>query len=117
VTQVPRRDTIIGETPNLATRLQGVAEPNTVVISESTRKLLGNLFEPQDLGAKELKGIAGPVRAWAALRASSVESCFEALHTATTTLVGRDEEIELPIRATFGDQLSVRRRFSLPAIH
>jgi hypothetical protein len=45
-----------------------------VVISESTRKLLGNLFELQDLGAKDLKGIAGPVRAWAALRASSVES-------------------------------------------
>ena len=59
---------IVGETPNLAARLQGVAEPNTVVIAESTRKLVGNLFELQDLGAQELKGIAGPVRAWAALR-------------------------------------------------
>ena len=64
---------IVGETPNLAARLQGIAEPNTVVIAESTRKLLGNLFELEDLGPKELKGIAGPVRAWAALRASSVE--------------------------------------------
>ena len=89
---------IVGETPNLAARLQGIAEPNTVVIAESTRKLLGNLFELQDLGAKDLKGIAGPVRAWAALRPSSVESRFEALRTATTPLVGRDEEIELLMR-------------------
>ena len=49
---------IVGETPNLAARLQGIAEPNTVVIAESTRKLLGNLFELQDLGGKDLKGIA-----------------------------------------------------------
>ena len=62
---------IVGETPNLAARLQGVAEPNMVVIAEATRKLLGNLFELDDLGARDLKGIAGPVRAWAALRASS----------------------------------------------
>jgi class 3 adenylate cyclase len=50
---------IVGETPNLAARLQGIAEPNTVVIAGSTRKLLGNLFELEDLGAKDLKGIAG----------------------------------------------------------
>jgi class 3 adenylate cyclase len=60
---------VVGETPNVAARLQSVAEPNTVVIAESTRKLLGNLFELEDLGAKDLKGIAGPLRAWAALRA------------------------------------------------
>ena len=90
---------IVGETPNLAARLQGLAEPNTVVIAEGTRKLLGNLFELQDLGARELKGIAGPVRAWAALRASSVESRFEALHTSgLTALVGREEELELLLR-------------------
>jgi class 3 adenylate cyclase len=59
---------IVGETPNLAARLQGIAEPNTVVIAESTRKLIGNLFELQDLGAKDLKGIAEPVRAWTATR-------------------------------------------------
>jgi class 3 adenylate cyclase len=59
---------IVGETPNLAARLQGIAEPNTVVIAESTRRLLGNLFELEDLGAKDLKGISGPVRAWAAVR-------------------------------------------------
>ena len=90
---------IVGETPNLAARLQGVAEPNSVVIAESTRKLLGNLFELEDLGAKDLKGIAGPVRAWAALRPASVESRFEALHaTGLTELVGREEELELLLR-------------------
>jgi Adenylate and Guanylate cyclase catalytic domain len=89
---------IVGETPNLASRLQGIAEPNTVVIAEGTRKLLGNLFELQDLGAKDLKGIAEPVRVWAALRPSLVESRFEALRTATTPLVGRDEEIDLLMR-------------------
>jgi class 3 adenylate cyclase/predicted ATPase len=90
---------IIGETPNIAARLQDIAEPNGVVIAEGTRKLLGNLFELEDLGAKDLKGIAVPVRAWAALRASSVESRFEALHTSgLTALVGREEELELLLR-------------------
>src|SRR6201993_4851138 len=79
---------IVGETPNLAARLQGIAEPNTVILAEGTRKLLGNLFGLDDLGPKELKGIAGPVRAWAALRASSVESRFEALHTPGLTALG-----------------------------
>ena len=70
-----------------------------VVIAEGTRKLLGNLFELEDLGAKDLKGIAGPVRAWAALRASSVEGRFEALHASgLTALVGREEELELLLR-------------------
>jgi class 3 adenylate cyclase/tetratricopeptide (TPR) repeat protein len=89
---------IVGETPNLAARLQGIAEPNTVVIAGSTRKLLGNLFELEDLGPKDLKGIAGQAHAWAAVRPSSVESRFEALRTATTPLVGRDEEMELLMR-------------------
>src|ERR1700756_2458489 len=89
---------IVGETPNLAARLQGIAEPNRVVIADATRRLLGNLFEFEDLGAKDLKGIAGPVRAWAALRASSAEGRFEALHTVgVTALVGREEELELRI--------------------
>src|SRR5262249_16500098 len=80
---------IVGETPNLAARLQSIAEPNSVVIAESTRKLVGNLFELENLGAKDLKGIAEPVRAWAALRPASVESRFEALHAASlTALVG-----------------------------
>ncbi len=90
---------IVGGTPNLAARLQGLAEPNRVVIADGTRKLLGNLFELQDLGPNDLKGIAGPVRAWAALRASSVESRFEALHVSDlTALIGREEESELLLR-------------------
>jgi len=90
---------IVGETPNLAARLQGVAEPNMVVIAEGTRKLLGNLFELVDLGARDLKGISGSVRAWAALRQASVESRFEAFHASgLTDLVGREEELELLLR-------------------
>src|SRR6478609_7387634 len=90
---------IVGDTPNLAARLQGVAEPSSVVISEGTRKLLGNLFELEDLGAQDLKGIAGPARAWAVLRASSAEGRFEAMHaTGLTDLVGREEELDLLLR-------------------
>jgi class 3 adenylate cyclase/predicted ATPase len=90
---------IVGETPNLAARLQAIAVPNSIVISETTRKLVGNLFELQDLGGQDLKGIAGLVRAWAALRPSSVESRFEALHAGgLTELVGREEELELLLR-------------------
>ena len=86
---------IVGDTPNVAARLQGIAEPNTVVIAESTRKLLGNLFDVEDLGPQDLKGIGGAVRAWAVLRPASVESRFEALHASgLTELVGREEELE-----------------------
>ena len=90
---------IVGETPNLAARLQGIAEPNSVVIADSTRKLVGNLFDLQDLGGQDLKGIAGSVRAWAAPRPSSVESRFDALHAGgVTELVGREEELDLLLR-------------------
>ena len=91
---------MIGETPNLAARLQGIAEPNTVVICDTTRRLLGNLFELKDLGLRDdLKGVGEATRAWAALRASSVASRFEALHAGgLTALVGREEECELLLR-------------------
>ena len=90
---------VVGDTPNLAARLQGIAEPDGVVIAEGTRELLGNLFELQDLGTRDLKGIARPARVWAALRASSVANHFEALHgTGLTPLVGREEECELLLR-------------------
>ncbi|CCE09686.1 RtsD [Bradyrhizobium sp. STM 3843] len=93
---------MVGETPNLAARLQSIAEPDTVVIAESTRRLLGSFFQLDDLGIRSLKGIAGPVRAWAVLRASSVTSRFEALHaTGLTALVGREQEIELLRRCFF----------------
>jgi len=90
---------IVGGTPNLAARLQAIAEPNTIVIAEATRRLLGDLFELRDLGPRELKGITGPVRAFAVLRASSVESRFEAMHPGgLTALVGREEELDLLLR-------------------
>jgi class 3 adenylate cyclase/tetratricopeptide (TPR) repeat protein len=90
---------VVGETPNLAARLQAIADPGAVVIAENTRKLLGSLFEFQDLGSRELKGIPGPVRAWLALRLTSAESRFDALHTGDLTpLVGREEEIQLLLR-------------------
>ena len=90
---------IVGDTPNLAARLQGIAEPNSVVIAESTRKLVGGLFELEDLGLQELKGISGPTRAWAALRPASVEGRFEAMHASgLTDLVGREEELDLLLR-------------------
>jgi class 3 adenylate cyclase/predicted ATPase len=90
---------IVGETPNLAARLQGIAEPNTVVIADATRRLLGSLFDLKDLGAYELKGIARPTRAWSVLRPSSMGSRFEALHAGhLTALVGREEEMDLLTR-------------------
>ena len=90
---------VVGETPNLAARLQALAESNTVVIGPATRRLLGGLFEYSDLGAVGLKGFAEPARAYQVLRPSGVESRFEALRsTELTPLVGREEEIELLLR-------------------
>jgi len=90
---------IVGETPNLAARLQALAEPDTVVIAASTRRLVGDLFEYRDLGAVEVKGIVGSVRAWQVLRPSSVASRFEALRgSSLSQLIGRDEEIDLLLR-------------------
>src|SRR5712692_5771895 len=94
-----QEQSVVGETPNLAARLQALAEPDSVVIAGGTRRLVGDLFEYRDLGAVELKGIAAPVPAWQVLRPSVVESRFEALHgSALTRLVGRDEEIDLLLR-------------------
>ena len=90
---------IVGKTPNLAARLQSLAEPNTVVIAESTHRFLGDLFEYQDLGKKDLKGLDEPTQAWVVTRPSSLESRFEALHASgLTQLVGRQEELDLLLR-------------------
>ena len=90
---------IVGETPNLAARLQGIAKPNELVIAEGTRRLIGHLFELEDLGAIDLKGIAAPVRCSVVLRPASVESRFDAFHAGgLTELVGREEEVELILR-------------------
>src|SRR6516164_4663332 len=89
---------VVGETPNLAARLQALAEPGMVVISSSTRRLTGGLFDYRDLGTVALKGFAETVPAWQALGSSAIESRFKALRASTTPLVGRDEEIDLLLR-------------------
>jgi class 3 adenylate cyclase/predicted ATPase len=90
---------IVGKTPNLAARLQGIAAPNMVVIADSTRKLLGKLFDLEDLGGRDLKGITEPERAWAVVRPNPVDSRFDALHASgATELVGRQEELDLLLR-------------------
>jgi class 3 adenylate cyclase/predicted ATPase len=94
-----QEQSVVGETPNLAARLQALAGPEAVVIAASTRRLVGDFFEYRDLGAVEVKGIAAPVPAWQVLRPSVVTSRFEALRgSALTRLVGRDEEIDLLLR-------------------
>jgi class 3 adenylate cyclase/tetratricopeptide (TPR) repeat protein len=91
-----QEQTVVGETPNLAARLQAIADPGSVVVADNTRTLLGDLFEFQNLSFKNLKGISGPVRTWLALRPGYTKSRFDALHTAgLTRLVGRKEELEL----------------------
>ena len=92
-----REETVVGETPNLAARLQALADPGTVVIGLSTRRLVGGLFELADLGAHDLKGFAEPVPAWQVLRPSSdVEGRFAAREAAgLTPLVGRVPEMKL----------------------
>jgi class 3 adenylate cyclase/predicted ATPase len=94
-----QEQSVVGETPNLAARLQALAEPNAVVIAPSTRRLVGDLFEYRDLGAVEVRGLAAPVPTWQVLRRSVVASRFEALRGAgLSPLVGRDEEIDLLLR-------------------
>ncbi|MBV8921092.1 adenylate/guanylate cyclase domain-containing protein [Bradyrhizobium sp.] len=91
-----KEETVTGETPNLAARLQQTAEPGTVVIAESTRRLVGDLFEFAGLGALQLKGFDQPVQAWRVVGEGRAESRFEALHGAhVTPLVGRDAELDL----------------------
>jgi class 3 adenylate cyclase/predicted ATPase len=89
---------VVGETPNLAARLQAFAEPGAVVIASSTHQLTGGLFEYRDLGTVALKGFADNVQTWEVLGASGTESRFEALRATTSPLVGRDEEIDLLVR-------------------
>ena len=91
-----REPDVVGETPNLAARLQRIARPDGVVIAESTRRLLGDLFELDEVGPQDLKEIGAPMRAWQAVRESSQGSRFDALHSGRLApLVGREQEIGL----------------------
>ena len=90
---------VVGETPNLAARLQAQALPNSIVIDAQTHKQIGGLFEYDALGDVELKGFVRPVRAWSVLAESAIESRFDAMHqSGTASLVGREEEFDLLLR-------------------
>jgi class 3 adenylate cyclase/predicted ATPase len=94
-----RQQTAIGETPNRASRLQGLSGPNEVVIDSATRRQIGEFFECQDLGPVQLKGLPGEVSAWRVEGESALVSRFEALHGgAMSPLVGRGEELEFLLR-------------------
>jgi len=87
---------VIGETPNLAARLQALAEPGQMVIAESTYRLLGRLFEVEDLGQRRLAGFSKPLRVLRVLGQSAAEDRFEALHgMGLVPLVGREQELAL----------------------
>jgi len=86
---------VVGETPNLAARLQSLSAPNTLVIAEATRRQIGGLFDLEDLGPQQLAGFGEPQHAWQVLNESDEVSRFEALRSGETPLVGREEELEL----------------------
>jgi class 3 adenylate cyclase len=89
----------LGETPNLAARLQALAEPNGVVISDATRGLIGGLFDCREMGLIEVKGFPAPERVWRVLGEASIDSRFEALRSSgLSELVGRQEELEIILR-------------------
>jgi predicted ATPase/class 3 adenylate cyclase len=99
VNEIPAEQAIVGETPNLAARLQTLAEPGTVLIGPITRQLTGGYFDYRDLGPLTLKGWAEPVPVWQVLGTSGVEGRFEAMHTnKLPPLFGREEEIDLLFR-------------------
>jgi class 3 adenylate cyclase len=89
---------IVGETPNLSSRLQALAEPNTVVVADATRRQLGALFEVEDLGSQSLAGFSKPQRVWRVVGESGVVSRFEALRSGAAPAIGRDEAIDLLLR-------------------
>jgi class 3 adenylate cyclase len=94
-----REEAVVGETPNLAARLQTLAAPGSVVISQATRGLVGGLFELADLGPVRVKGFAAPLIAWRVAGESQTEGRFEARQSAgLTPLVGREEELALLLR-------------------
>jgi len=94
-----REEAVVGDTPNLANRLQTLAEPNTVLIADSTQRLTAGLFEYRPLGAITVRGYDAPIQAWQVLREAAIDSRFEALRTgARVPLYGRDEELSLLLR-------------------
>ncbi len=97
-TGAAEEQSVFGETPNLAARLQALARPNAILIAEATRRQVGSLFAFIDLGPQTMKGFAAPQPAWRVLGESDGANRFKALRASATPLVGRDEEIELLLR-------------------
>jgi class 3 adenylate cyclase/predicted ATPase len=95
---ISNENEVVGAVPNLAARLLTLAEPNTIVIGDTTRRLIGSVFALEDLGLKELRGFAEPQRAWRVLGENRFKSRFEALRSAETPFVNRQEETELLLR-------------------
>jgi len=98
VDEIASTTEVLGEGPNLAARLQGLAEPNALIIADSTRRLVGATFEVEDLGLQELKGFSKPQRVWRVRGQPRVKSRFEALRSSALSLVGREEELDLLMR-------------------
>jgi class 3 adenylate cyclase/predicted ATPase len=95
---ISNENEVVGAVPNLAARLLSLAEPNTIIISDTTRQLIGSVFALEDLGFKELKGFAEPQRVWSVLGENLFKSRFEALRSAETPFVDRQEETDLMLR-------------------
>lgn len=94
-----REHTVIGDTPSLAARLQSLAEPGTVVVATSTRRLLGDVFRLRDLGPQKVKGIAEPIGVWTVLGVSSSESRFKSVHAAgLPDLINRENELDFLLK-------------------
>jgi class 3 adenylate cyclase len=93
-----QEQSVVGETPNLAARLQSLAGANEIVVADATRRQIGGLFELRDLGNVALRGFAAAQQVWQVVGESNVASRFEALRSGATSLVGRDEEMELLLR-------------------
>jgi len=93
VSDQPEPLAIVGETPNIAARLQGLAEPDTVVLSVATQRLVAGLFECEDLGPQLLKGLSTPLSVFRVLEESEAQSRFEvAVRSGLTPLIGRAHE-------------------------
>ena len=92
-----QEQTVVGDTPNLAARLQSLAQPNSIVVAPSTHQLAGEVFDYADLGEQELKGISDPVRAWRVDGVRASEGRFEAtrLRRGLTSYTGRQEEVRI----------------------
>lgn len=114
-TGAAEEQSVVGETPNLAARLQALARPNAILIAESTRRQIGSLFTLVDLGPQTMKGLATPQPAWRVLGESAAANRFKALRSSATPLVGRDAEIAQLLRGWTSAQAGAGRAVVISA--